>query len=154
MPLRRGDSRKTIGANIRTLKREGYDGRQAVALALKTAGVPRATRVRAHRRRTKNRAAVVDVRTHNRTTNHAPSASRANQRPRSAGFVVVDTKTGEVISVLHKRREPARDEIRAYYAPHGGPLTTEQIDTQGLRRLGVHQVMLYPGETFDPSQRR
>jgi len=65
-----------------------------------------------------------------------------------------DTRTGEVLSTLHKRRDPARDEVRAYYAPHGGPLTTDQIDAKGLRRLGVHQVMLYPGEVFDPKARR
>lgn len=78
----------------------------------------------------------------------------ANPRPRSAGFVVLDIRTGEVLSPLYKRREPAREEVRAYYAKHGGPFTTDEISARGLRHLGVHQVMLYPGETFDPTQPR
>ena len=51
MPLSKGKSRKSISKNISTLRREGYPQRQAVAIALRTAGVPRK---RAMRHRKKN----------------------------------------------------------------------------------------------------
>lgn len=38
MPLKRGRSAKTISRNIRTLRREGYGGRQAAAIAYRKAG--------------------------------------------------------------------------------------------------------------------
>jgi len=41
MPLRKGRSRKVISANIRTLVREGYPQKQAVAIALRVAGKSR-----------------------------------------------------------------------------------------------------------------
>lgn len=66
-----------------------------------------------------------------------------NPRPRSAGFVVLDTRTGEVLSPLYKRREKAREHLRAYAEKH-----------QRSEGLGIHQVMLYPGEVFDPLVRR
>ena len=37
MPLYRGASRKTISRNIRRLRAEGYDQKQAVAIALNSA---------------------------------------------------------------------------------------------------------------------
>jgi hypothetical protein len=41
MPLKNGKSKKTIASNIREMK-AGHPQKQAVAAALRTAGVPRA----------------------------------------------------------------------------------------------------------------
>jgi len=38
MPLKRGSSRKTIGSNIATLRREGRPRAQAIAIAMSRAG--------------------------------------------------------------------------------------------------------------------
>lgn len=37
MPLKKGKSQKTISANIRKLRREGYPESQSIAIALNTA---------------------------------------------------------------------------------------------------------------------
>ena len=42
--LRAGKSREAISYNIRLLKEEGYPHRQAVAIALRKAGIPRRRR--------------------------------------------------------------------------------------------------------------
>jgi hypothetical protein len=46
MPLKKGSSRKTISSNIRELRKAGRPEKQAVAIALKTAG-----KVRTHHKK-------------------------------------------------------------------------------------------------------
>lgn len=41
MPLKRGSSRAVVSANVRRLRSEGYPQKQAVAIALKKAGLSR-----------------------------------------------------------------------------------------------------------------
>ena len=53
MPLRKGRSRKAISANIRKLMHEGYPQRQAIAIAMDTAGKARRKKRRKARRRTR-----------------------------------------------------------------------------------------------------
>ena len=38
MPLKKGNSKKTISSNVKKLRGEGYPQRQSVAIALNTAG--------------------------------------------------------------------------------------------------------------------
>lgn len=44
MPLKRGSSKATISGNIREMIKSGRPQKQAVAAALRTAGVPKARR--------------------------------------------------------------------------------------------------------------
>lgn len=58
----------------------------------------------------------------------------ANARPSSAGFIVVNVSTREILSDLYVRRAEPRSIAGELYR-------------QGVN-AGVHQVMLYPGETY------
>jgi hypothetical protein len=60
-----------------------------------------------------------------------------NPRPRSAGFIAIDARTGEILSELSARRKPAHDAVR------------EHVAKGGHANIGVHQVLLYPGQTYD-----
>jgi len=44
MPLKKGANRKAVSGNIRTLRREGYKPKQAVAIAMSKAGKRRKPR--------------------------------------------------------------------------------------------------------------
>jgi len=82
----------------------------------------------------------------------------ANPHPRSAGFIVIDTKTGEILSDLLTRRADARtaidDLVRDHGVPSSKPGFVEYRNGSWYRPLGVHQVMLYPGETYSPTTYR
>lgn len=51
MPLRKGSSRAAVGGNIRQLRAEGRPRAQAIAIAFRTAGIPKPMRVRPGTRR-------------------------------------------------------------------------------------------------------
>ena len=61
-------------------------------------------------------------------------------RPTSRGFIIVDVKTREILSDLSPRREPLRQRLR--------------LDPTLNQAAGIHQVMLYPGEEYDPKTYR
>ena len=61
--------------------------------------------------------------------------SMKNPRPQSRGFIVINIRTGEILSELSKRREPAREVAR-------------KLESDTLH-VGVHQVTLYPGQEYD-----
>jgi len=81
-----------------------------------------------------------------------PVQEARNPRPQSRGFIVIATKTGEVWSDLFKRREDARKALleivkdKNIRTPDRGYVPYEN----GLWfiPLGIHQVMLYPGQTY------
>ena len=77
-----------------------------------------------------------------------------NPRPKSHGFIVIETKTGKIRSPLVPRREIARDFLRSYVDTNGS-LSPQPgfVEYQGgvwYVPLGIHQVKLYPGETYSP----
>ena len=41
MPLRKGSSSRTVGLNIKKLREEGYEPKQAKAITLRKAGKPK-----------------------------------------------------------------------------------------------------------------
>lgn len=55
-------------------------------------------------------------------------------RPKSAGFIVIDVATRKILSDLFARRAEPR-------------ALAGELYRQGVN-AGVHQVMLYPGETY------
>jgi hypothetical protein len=59
----------------------------------------------------------------------------ANARPKSAGFIVINVATREILSTLFARRAEPR-------------AIAGELYRQGVN-AGVHQVMLYPGETYN-----
>ena len=84
--------------------------------------------------------------------------TEANPRPQSKGFIVINTRTGEILSDLFKRREGARDALAAILDQNASsspqPDYVEYRGGKWYLSLGVHQVMLYPGETYSPETYR
>ena len=77
-----------------------------------------------------------------------------NPRPASRGFIVVATRTGEILSPLFKNRAQAREALLARLAVEGTPtkMRPDDVEYQGgrwARSMGVHQVMLYPNEAYN-----
>ena len=74
-------------------------------------------------------------------------------KKKSVGFIVIDTRTGEILSGLFARREPARariEEISGRFSLHRqSPTDVQYRNGRWGRSLGVHKVELYPGETYD-----
>jgi hypothetical protein len=76
---------------------------------------------------------------------------RANPRPKSHGFIVVNTRTGEILSELYKQRDGARrtlDALTQNGSREPQPGYVEYRNGYWYLPLGVHQVMLYPGEMY------
>lgn len=73
-------------------------------------------------------------------------------RPRSLGFIVIDTRTGEILSDLFKYREEAQTDIKHTIGldgrDHPQPGDVQYRGGKWYRSLGVHQVKLYPGESY------
>jgi hypothetical protein len=77
---------------------------------------------------------------------------RAGTRPVSHGFIVIDTRTGEILSDLSTQRRPVREALSKLVDTYGRevpqPGDVQYIGGRWYRPLGVHKVMLYPGETY------
>lgn len=55
MPLNKSKSKKAIGDNITTLEDEGYPKEQALAIALRTAGVPKSKKTKSKKAKKKGK---------------------------------------------------------------------------------------------------
>jgi hypothetical protein len=87
------------------------------------------------------------------------SSSRSPVRPTSRGFLVVATRTGAILSPLFKKRAEAHEALQAILAAEGTPMKVRSDDVAyrgdlWARSMGVHQVKLYPNETYNPETYR
>lgn len=74
MPLKRGSSRETISANIRAEMKRGRPQKQAIAIALRAAGVPRKPA------KTKTRKSTVRKPTRKPAVRKVAKAKRASRK--------------------------------------------------------------------------
>jgi hypothetical protein len=75
-----------------------------------------------------------------------------HKRKKRIGFLIINTKTGKILSKLSKRREEVREELQKIVSAGARkvPLPGD-VEYRGGRYyepLGIHHVELYPGETY------
>ena len=81
------------------------------------------------------------------------STTRANPRPTGRGFILIDTRTKEILSDLMPRRSGAvvvlTDLVAARGAAAAEPGYVQYRSGLWYRPLGIHHVRLYPGQDYD-----